>query len=41
MVYSEYQITAFSKSDNNVKIDHNFRTDRTFTFLGDNILWIR
>ena len=30
-----------SKSDNDVKIDHNFRTDRTFTFPGDNILWIR
>ena len=26
-----------SKSDNNVKIDHNFRTDRTFTFPGDYI----
>ena len=33
MVYSEDQITAFSKSDNNVMIDLNFRTDHTFTFL--------
>ena len=41
MAYSEDQITGFPKSDNNVKIDHNFRTDQTFTFPGDIILWIR
>ena len=33
MAYSEDQITRFSKSDNNVKIDYNFGNDGTFPFF--------